>query len=304
MKTTKLLVSLALILALTFSLVSFAMAEETVEYPTYHYPLKGSEIRVTPLDENRCEADGGYAAHGQYLIRGNYLICYGECEEENAVSIIWDYMAGDADLEVLGGSASAFRIGEDNTLTKVNTYALALRGSQALFIHDEENPNEIMMISFYGGAAYEAVGPCLIADDVLYAYGEVTGGNESWGPMLWPSVVGAYSINVVDENDEDYDEEALNNTLTPLTLYWFADNENVVLILRGEDAPECAIINDSTAYGYGIFYATGAYSIESDTITLSGEATNPDATGATSVWQQRVGTYTLDEEEMTATRVE
>lgn len=267
------------------------VATEPAVGETYVYPVKDSEIRITvEEDTGRCAADGGYTAHGQYLIKDDYMICYGPCEEENGVKAIWDYVACDADLEVVGGMASAFRIAEDNTLTKVETFTLSLRGSQAIFVYDEEKPNEIMLISFYEGDAYHAVGACMKSDNILYLYGDVTGGDASWGPMLWPSVKGGYSINVPSEESEVY------NTLNILTVYDVPENGSALIILN-EEATECGFASVSD---YGVFFATGACSVADSVLTTSGDCTNPDFGGAAQVWASCAGSYILDDENLEA----
>lgn len=259
---------------------------------TYTYAVKDSQIRITTEpDTGRCAADGGYTAHGKYMIKDDYLICYGPCEEDNGVKAIWAYVACDADLEVLGGMASAFKINEDKSLTKVQAYALALRGSQAIFVYDPAAPEQIMLISFYEGNAYHAVGACLASGNYLYLYGDVTGGDPSWGPMLWPSVKGAYSINVPAEESEDP-----VNTLNVLSVYDMPENGGA-LILLNEEGTACAFASISD---YGKFFATGACTIADNTLTTSGDCTNPDAPGAAQVWGSCAGSYTLDSENLEA----
>lgn len=271
---------------------SSSTTEEPTPGVTYTYAVKDSEIRITTEpDTGRCAADGGYTAHGKYLLKDDYLICYGPCEEDNGVKAIWAYVACDADLEVVGGMASAFKINEDNSLTKVQTYALSLRGSQAIFVYDPAAPEQIMLISFYEGNAYHAVGACLASGNYLYLYGDVTGGDPSWGPMLWPSVKGAYSINIPTEESEDP-----VNTLNVLKVYDMPENGGA-LILLNEEGNECGFASISD---YGKFFATGACAIEGDTLTTSGDCTNPDAPAAAQVWGSCAGTYTLDHENLEA----
>lgn len=263
---------------------------------TYTYAVKDSEIRITPeADTGRCAADGGYTAHGQYLIKDDYLICYGPCEEDNGVKAIWDYVACDADLEVIGGMASTFKINDDNSLTKVQTYALSLRGSQAIFVYDPALAEQVMMISFYEGSAYHAVGACMLSGNIMYLYGDVTGGDPSWGPMLWPSVKGAYSINVPAE-----EEESPVNTLNVLSVYDIPANGSA-LILLNEEATACGFVSISD---YGKFFATGACTVADDVLTTDGDCTNSDVGGAEQVWASCSGTYTLDSENMEATAAE
>ena len=265
---------------------------ETTEGTTYTYAVKDSEIRITvEPDTGRCAADGGYTAHGQYLIKDDYLICYGPCEEDNGVKAIWNYVACDADLEVVGGMASAFKINDDNSLTKVQAYALSLRGSQAIFVYDPALAEQVMMISFYEGSAYHAVGACMLSGNVLYLYGDVTGGDPSWGPMLWPSVKGAYSINVPAE-----EEEGPVNTLNVLPVYDIPAN-GAALILLNEEATACGFVSISD---YGKFFATGACTVADGVLTTDGDCTNPDVGGAEQVWASCAGAYTLDSENMEA----